>query len=363
MRSTSPDGRIIIYVTQRDDRQNAVSVNTQRRKRLLESIGYTVTHIQCDNRELIRVCTTIWAQRHTIRYIIIRIDGSGIVDKYTLVKLLLPHIPVIWEIHGIPQELLSFSKDFPVRFAVWKNILKRWILSLFADGCICISEELLSHIKCRQVVRTSVVIPNFLFRDEVPDASEKHATALSCFIKPDTFIVLWGGDPRLPWHALDDMNRVAKLVWKENKRILFVFVGSDYYYPLPQLPNTLYLPAVPHAQFLALAASAHICIALYKQFSSFPIYFSPVKFLECLSMGKPVITSRGAGGNLIRHGENGYLITNVRDAAHRVVELEKKRSIYGELSRNALRFMEESAFESTPQLLYRRFLSLWLHEF
>ncbi len=360
MRNIFHDGDVIVYITPRDDRQNAVSINTKRRKRLLETIGYTVKHIQCDNRELMKVCATVWTQRHVIRQVIIRIDGSGILDKYTLVKLLVPGIPVIWEIHGIPQELLSFSRELSVRIDVWKNTLKRSVLSLLVDGCICVSKELLSHIKRTLVVRASIVIPNFLFLDEIAFNSQKHATALSAnFIRRDAFVVLWGGDPRLPWHALDDMARAAELVWKEDKTILFVFVGSDHYYSPSQSPNTLYLSAVPHSQFLALVRNANVCLAMYKRFLSLPMYFSPVKFLEYLGMGKPVIGSRAVSGHLIRHGENGYLVEGSNDAARKILYLKRHKSAYKRLSQNALRTANQNVFESSATNLYRQFLSRW----
>lgn len=78
-----------------------------------------------------------------------------------------------------------------------------------------------------------------------------------------------------------------------------------------------------------------------------------IVYLEGMAFGLPAIgTTSGAAGEIIHHGENGYLITpddSAALAAH-LAELSSNRALLAELARNALeRYNQQPAWQDTAR--------------
>lgn len=327
----------IAYIVPRTISKNAIPVNIIRRKRLLEKIGYKVNLIEHVDKQFYKTCVSLWKQRRQINKIIIRIDGSCALDKFTLLKFFLPNIPFIWEIHGFPEERLAFSQNLSAKWFVWKNNMKRALLSYIVDGCIFISSELQLYAKKKIYTRKTAIIPNFVQTSTADHSIQSHHVLSSILKKNNFHIVLWGGAADHPWQATDLIQKTAKRVYRRNKHIIFLLTGSNFWYPVKPSNNIVFLGPTSHDQFLKLISVAHVCLALYHKPKFFPFYFSPMKILDYMSMGKPVIASRlGSIPKLIQNAHNGFLTNNsAKDITKKILLTTRNIHLSQKLSYNA----------------------------
>lgn len=253
----------------------------------------------------------------------IRVDGSGIADKFTFLKLLSPRLPVIWELHGFPQESSAHRPSLMQQLTHFKYYLKRRVLSYFVDTVICVSHELESYAKTQMHVRHSVVIPNFIVPSEYRLSKDRHDTALETL--SSHFLVCWGGSADLHWQALDLIEQTAVRVHKIDPSILFVVVGSNAWRTPKWHSNILYLSRIPRKNLLQLIKRADICLALYHAPKNVPFYFAPLKILDYMTLHKCIIaTDQPSIRRLITNDVNGLLTNNnPADITKKILLLKK----------------------------------------
>ncbi len=315
---------------------NAISVNISRRKKVLENLGYIVCLIEQKNTHFFSTLRFLWSNKQCLNGIMIRIDGTCMLDKYTILKLICPGVPLIWEIHGFPEERLIFTEDIYEKWFVWKNNMKRRFLSYLVDACIFISNEIQLYANEKIHLRKTAIIPNFV-QTPIENHSIGPRHALSYLLKNNCRVVLWGGSGDLPWQALDIIQKTADVMYKLDKHIIFVIVGSNYWHPMKSEANMLLLNPMSPEQFLQLVSIAHICLALYHKPKFFPFYFCPMKILDYMSMEKAVIaTNLGTIPKLIQNGYNGFLTNNaIKDISAKILLITRDAMLSQKLSRNA----------------------------
>lgn len=330
-------GKGIAYIVPPYLGDTAISENTRRRKEILTTLEFTIHTIEHQEGRFIDVCIRLWKLRKIIRSIIIRIDGTCVLDKYTLLKLILPRHVFIWEIHGFPEECLEFSETFSTRWQVWKNSIKRKVLSLLVNACIFISPELYGYAEHKIYICCAVVIPNFVKSHEAI-RQQTHHFLLPFLLEKKAFVVLWGGDASLPWQATDLIQKVAREVQKHDKNILFFLVGEQHYYPPYASKNIVYLRSMPYAQFTALINQSDVCLALYHKPKHIPFYFYPMKLIDYLSAGKPVIATKlGSINTLIEHNVSGFVTdNNSKNITNIILQLKQNKGLAKKIARNAL---------------------------
>jgi glycosyltransferase involved in cell wall biosynthesis len=106
--------------------------------------------------------------------------------------------------------------------------------------------------------------------------------------------------------------------------------------------------AVRHEVVALYLAAADIAVAPYRHRDKF--YFSPLKVVEYLAAGKPVIASDiGQIADMIRHGENGYLVPpdDVSALRRALALLSEDKDLRKRLARNAPRNL--TTWQSTAQ--------------
>lgn len=324
----APQG--IAYIVPPYSGDTAISENIRRRKSALESLGHTVYLLEHREGKILHTAARLWNVRKVVALVIIRIDGTALLDKYTLLKLIVPHHIFVWEIHGFPEERLEFSFDMQTRWVAWKNSVKRRYLSLLVDASIFISPHLLTYAKKKIFVKRACIIPNFADTGTRPRQSAPRFL-LPRLLKKQVFIALWGGDASLPWQATDLIHLVAAEVKKYDNNILFFLVGTHYYYPVGASGNIVYLKNMPYTRFADMIAQADVCLALYHRPKHIPFYFCPMKLVDYLTAGKPVIaTNIGTTSALIRHAGSGYLTDNgIRDITRTILRIKKNRLLSG----------------------------------
>lgn len=327
--------RSILYITQASSPSSAIHTNTQRRVMAIQKAGYSVRvfvhrpgHFRKDFLHLVGTLKNT-------RSIIIRIDGSGVLDKFTLLSLRLPHIPIYWELHGFSQESLPDKPSYTQRAVFFKHKMRRLLLSYLVDTIIFISSELLSFAHTQIHIRKNRIIQNFILPHEyrVPDTS--HNTVLDTL--SSRFLVCWGGGAYLSWQALDIFEQVAKKTYSQDPTILFILIGSYTWHPFTWKKNILFFPDLPRAEFLTLVSRMSVCLALYHKPPHVPFYFSPLKILDYMSFAKPVIaTDHQSIHPYITNGVNGiFTKNNPSQIAKSILMLKKIPRLAAKIGANA----------------------------
>lgn len=329
-------GTVVYIVPFISDRTNAISTNILLRKNLIERLGYSVLLVNTDRYSILSSFKKLWILNQKIVCVIIRMDGSCKTDAYTLLKFAFHATPFIWELHGFAEESYAFSESFLTSFRVALYNLRRALLSYLVSSCQFISGELLDFAEKKIFIRHAQIIHNFTS----PKRTEKTSSLelmLQSLKRNKYKILLWGGSAELPWQAIDIIERTALSMQKRHKKILFVLIGARYWTPMSAHGNILYVHPVSHPEFLRSITYADICLAIYHKPKHHPFYFFPMKILDYMATGKPVIaTGFGTIKKLIRHGENGMLTNNsVTDLRRNILRLLRKPAIMQIISHRA----------------------------
>lgn len=145
-----------------------------------------------------------------------------------------------------------------------------------------------------------------------------------------------------PWHGLEHLLDAFALVRPRYPDAAVVLVGSG-----PQesvvlervsrrdlRDSVVWIGQVPHAQVPSLVASFDIAVAPYLQIDDF--YFDPLKVVEYLAAGKPVIYSKqGDLPTLVGSGGLGYAPGSTEELAGRLAQLLGDPSLRRRLAASA----------------------------
>lgn len=340
----------IAYIVPTLGTHTAIDINIQRRMAAMENAGFKVLLFEHTKKTYVHTVIRLLRMRNKFNHIVIRIDGSCILDKYTFWKCILLKHHFIWEIHGSPEERLEVNTAIESYFFVWKNALRRRILSYLVDVCIFISGELYEYSKRKIQIKKWQIIPNF-----VP-SSHKQATSQSFRFpfKKISFVVIWGGDASLPWQATDIIYKVAKIIEAKDRHVLFLLFGKNNYYSRHNSPNILHLNPIPYAQYMNYVKESHICLALYHKPSHFPFYFHSMKLLDYLAYGKPIIASdMGTLSAFIRSSGGILTENNPERISDAILALKRNKRAYLAIAKKARQAARTLFSEKQIHKLYR----------
>jgi len=181
-----------------------------------------------------------------------------------------------------------------------------------ADAIVVPSEELREFVRARVGRRSGVVVcPNgvdFALVDAAPALSEAQAAPLR-----DRFVVAFAGSLK-PWHGVERLLRgFERLLAKEPRAHLLVIGDGPLAAEVERTVKRLgtdrvtWTGAVPHAEVPAWLSHAHVGGAPYPDLPDF--YFSPLKVVEYLASGLPVVASAiGQIPELVQDGETCLLV-------------------------------------------------------
>jgi len=349
--------REIIYLTYGTDTPTiGRNINTKRRKEILEKLKFNVWVYSCNNRSFIKDCVHLLPQLIKSDYVIIRIDGSGILDKFTILKLLKWRIEIFWEIHGFPEENLFNQNDIHIKNLVrWQNV-KRKILSFLVNKYIFISKTLQAYAQNKLTKKQQCVIPNFIHinkkitNNEFGDSLIKHL-----FSDPNLYIIIWVGNGTVRWHALDTIENVAKRIYPIDKSIIFIIIGANKWHTFRWRKNLILLDSLPDDQLRQAINASNITLALYHKNKHHPLYFSPLKILDYMAVKKPIIATNGEGiKEMIVDGQNGLLTNNsTKNIVKNILYFKKNNQISVRFGHNAYKTAVQNYSDYSAYCLYR----------
>ena len=347
---------LIIYITHDQSiGSEAAVINSTRRAAVLREVGFQVEVYPHKLKNFFRDFWVLTKKIRHAKYVYIRIDGSMILDKFTLLKLVSPNAKFIWEIHGFPEENYDTNYATPALFVRQKNHLKRYALSCLIDASIFVSQELQRFAKSKMVLHKNAIIPNFV---NVPNTL-RQPTAAFHLLCPDTFVVLWGGFTQLHWQGIDILEHAAKHLYTKDPSIIFLVVGDSGWHKFLWRKNILLLNSMPRDTFLEFVARSNICLALYHKPTHVPFYFSPLKILDYMMYRKPIIaTNQPSIASIIFHDHNGMLTdNNPRNLARQILRLKRNPALSKRFGKNAFKVLQQKYSQKTATAAYRSFFN------
>lgn len=341
----------ILYLTHNVSQEDtAESVNLRRRKEVLENLGFHVTNVS-EQRSPIETFIKLLQSVGQSHMVIIRIDGTGSLDKYSLIKLIYPRTKIIWEIHGYPEE--SLNKTLLLRK---KRAVTRKIFSFFSDAHIYISETLKIYSQRKVAIRPSMTIENFVTSTDIKLSMHIKKNSQAIINKKTWFVVFWGGNPNYPWHATNLLELVAKAINKYDPKILFITVGHNDSVPKWN-KNIIHLAHMGRETYLSTINQCDLCIALYHTPKNIPTYFSPMKLLDYLLINKPFIVSDIASVRHYIHNKPAGILTNnsMTHIVQTIMKLKKNPSLQKIMIQNGNRLLTHDYSEKRASDQYKQF--------
>ncbi len=181
-----------------------------------------------------------------------------------------------------------------------------------ADAIVVPSAELRDFIQSRTGRESGIaVLPNgvdFAAIDAAPALPEHVVQGLA-----DRFVIAFSGSLK-PWHGVDRLLRVFERLLRHVPEAHLLIVGDG---PLGSAvegavkrvgtERITWTGAIPHESVASWLAHADVGVAPYPALDDF--YFSPLKIVEYLAVGLPVVASEiGQIRELVQHGETGLLV-------------------------------------------------------
>lgn len=309
----------------------AQSINAKRRKIAMNLAGYDVIEFIHSTDRGIADFFSLMPILSTVDIVCIRIDGSGILDKFTLLKCFYWNIKILWEIHGFPQE-----NNLPLQA---RDHLKRWLFSCLTDGYIYISSELKRFASDKIAHKKSEVISNFVLPQEITHLPKSRPSSIERYMAQPTFYkVAWAGNTMLDWQATDTIEKTAQYIYAKDPSIIFLVIGGNNGKPsFKWHKNIMVIGRLPREKTLQLISVADVCIALYHKPAHVPFYFVPLKILDYMVLKKPIIATKFSTiQSLLRHQYSGILTDNtVSDIAKNILLLKKDKLLATTLGEHA----------------------------
>jgi glycosyltransferase involved in cell wall biosynthesis len=266
-------------------------------------------------------------------------------DKFTLLKLFRPTVRIFWEIHGVEEELFWFRNGTLAKLIVAKNKVLRFIYSRFVTASFCLSNPLLEYSSKKLKIKNSFLISSVV-SDKIFDKPRKQSKLKDIFIlnpfeSQKNFIVYWAGGEVYPWQSLDVLEQVARVIYRLDKNIIFVVVGSNLWHKFSFTDNIVFYKRTTFENNIKMASLSNVCLALYSQriktVTGYKFYYSPRKIIEFMSLGKPVIATKNQEiEKIITHSINGFVSNNdASEIAKLILLLKNKQTLSSNIGARA----------------------------
>lgn len=265
----------------------------------------------------------------------IMVDGrfKWYTEKLTLLSLLrYPKIPVVWYINAPIDESLMLPW-YPQQFFPLDRI-KRNTLARLVDASACVSESVKHYAQNELKIRDSRVIEcgadPVLFNPHT-----KNRTFISDL--KGYFKILWAGDGKYPWQALDVISAVAKRLLAIDRKIIFFLLTDDTWTPIPHLENICIIRRTTPKLLPAYIHGADVCLCLYHKKTQYGVYNSPMKLFDYMAMEKPIIaSSEGQMKDILLAHKCGLLTDNsVDDIISKLLLLKKHKHLGTQMGQRA----------------------------
>lgn len=229
------------------------------------------------------------------RYSPFAVAGGLVARRFDVPHVLEVNSPLAWEGRTYRKQALTDAAE-GLEYAAFRQ----------ASLVVAVSRELADLLVDLGVEPERIaVVPNGVDMSLFPPAAAP-APASS-----DRFVIGFVGSLK-PWHGLEVLGRAFELLSADPRyRLLIVGDGPERKrvralaeaYP----GRVTHTAAVPHREVPRHLRAMDVAVAPYPVLENF--YFSPLKVLEYMAAGRPVVASRiGQVDALLEHGRTGMLV-------------------------------------------------------
>ncbi len=215
-------------------------------------------------------------------------------------------IPGILEVNAPlidEQRLHRQLHDVPAAVNVARRVMSE------ATAVVCVSRTLQSYVRdCGASPDHIYVVPNGVALARYAPRYAGNAI----HVERGPFTIGFVGSLK-PWHGMSDLGRAFSLARAVEPQCRLLVIGdgpardslTDHLSP-EAAASVEFTGEVPHSEIPAQLARMNVGVAPYPQLDNF--YFSPLKVMEYMAAGLPVLASRvGDLSSWVTHGRTGYL--------------------------------------------------------
>lgn len=318
-----PTLKTALYISSREDilKESDVSkrVHTLRRE------GYVVTRFtvspQTTFGEYLILCKL--AMRHDVCFIYI--EESGTTDKMTLIKFVNPHLSITWDLRSA---LPVIHKNSAIKNLLYylRHTLKRYILSfLVANYRLTSSSQ--RTIPRQLAHKPQSIIQNFTLSDKIKTKKSLNASQIIQKLIPNhSYTVVCLSNPQNHNTALDTIEKVASIVYKKNKNILFILVGEHPWHTTSWNKNILFINPLPDNLRLALLHQSDVGLALYTNTFFQPYIDEPYELNEYAHASLACITTLSSSTTHFASPSQYLASTSVADISALILSLKSHKA-------------------------------------
>lgn len=246
-------------------------------------------------------------------------------------RLALRRLPVVWELNGVPEEMLDFGYDHEGLDRITNRLRQ---LARNVDAAIGVTPDICDYLRATLGISQVYCIPNGsdpqLF---TPDNSQSPGvTPLN---------VVWIGRVSCPWHNISGILAAARLVGDKNANVQFTLYGHPDRLREDFPKNVAWGGIVPYTELGKHLAQADVGIHMIKPVSGSPIDGSSMKVFDYMACGLAVLATGGTA-RVVRDTEAGLVVTGTaEDLAEKILRLEANRDLCRRLGLNGRRAVED----------------------
>ncbi len=216
-----------------------------------------------------------------------------------------------------------------------------------ADAVVAVSEGVASYVRERGVEPRRVsVLPNGVDAERFAPREDDGALRAELGFGSAPVVGFIGSLKR--WHGVDLLVDAWEVVWRSvpNARLAIVGDGSERdalalrIRGLAKASHVTMVGAIDHKRIPGYLAMMDVAVAPYRNSDRF--YFSPLKILEYLAIGRPTVAPRlGQIAELIEDGRTGILYApdDTKQLGDAIVRLLQRPDLRAEMSARAAAFV------------------------
>ena len=239
--------------------------------------------------------------------------------------------PLLVELNAPAEEPLAFgSGAIPHLKVAWRRFSYGQALRA-ADGVVCVSEAMADYARRYHRVAPDrvFVVPNGgIPAPELPEPGPA-----------DRFRVVWAGEARWPWQAIDRVIDAARMLREAVPHAEVVVYTRTEPGRFDGCSGIVHHRPIPHTEMAAALAGADASLCLYRPFPASPVglYNSPLKLFDYMAAGLPVVGSRlGQIAEVLEHGTSGLLVgDDPNEVAAELIALARDPALRQRLGRAA----------------------------
>jgi len=271
----------------------------------------------------------------TIDVLYLRVSWSALMCRFARLRWLrLRRLPVVWELNGLPEELLYYGQGREQMNQATAR-LRRFARGV--DAAIGVTPRIRDYLREELGIARSYCIPNgsdaelFAPRQGPPEP----AAALK---------VAWIGKANCPWHDLDGLLEAARILARRGVNVELTLFGQRDKLPAELPPNVRCPGPVPYLKLGEELGRLDAGLVVFKPApDGTPKDVLPLKLFDYMASGLAVLSQdAGETGRIVRQWQAGLITTGApEDLAERIAALERDRSLCRRLGRNGRRAVEE----------------------